>query len=118
MKNEMADGITDASFHQEILERVVDLLSNIDYDSDESRMELMMQTINMCYENIDGEIILDEDSVFGVVLGLCFCLSNIISNIENDGFSAAEYFGIIKEEILPVMKEESKNLPYWNLDEQ
>lgn len=118
MKNEMADGITDASSHHEILESVVDLLSNIDYGSDESRMELMMQSINMCYDNINGEISLDEDRVFGVVLGLCFCLSNIVSNIETSGFSVADYFGVIKSEILPTMKEESKALPYWDLDDE
>ena len=117
MKNEMADGITDASSHHEVLENIVSLLSEIDYSSDESRMELMMQSVNMCYDNINGEQVLDEDSVFGVVLGLCFCLTNIVSNIGNEGFSAQDYFAVIKNEILPIMREESKNLPYWNLDE-
>lgn len=117
MGSEIADGITDASSHHEVLENIVSLLSEIDFSSEESRMELMMQSVNLCYDNINGKSELEEDNVFGVIVGLCFCLTNIISNIENEGFSAQEYFTALKNEVLPIMKEESKYLPYWDLDE-
>jgi hypothetical protein len=78
-------------------------------------MEMMMSCINLCYEDEDGETVLVEDNVFGVVLGICFNYSNILSNLITDGFQTKEYYDFLKEEVLPVMREESKSLPYWDL---
>jgi hypothetical protein len=78
-------------------------------------MEMMMNCINLCYEDEEGEAVLVEDNVFGVILGLCFNYSNILSNLVTDGFVTDDYFNFLKEEILPTMKEESKSLPYWDL---
>lgn len=117
MRNTMADGITDGSESHMILENIVNILSKTDFTSDESRMELMMNCINLCYEKDGDEDILIEDNVFGVILGLCFNYSNIISNLVVDGFNVDEYYSFLKQEVLPVMREESKSLPYWNIDE-
>ena len=56
--------------------------------------------------------------MFGVVLGVCFNYANIISNLLTDGFSTDEYYSFLKQEILPIMKEESKALPYWDFDNE
>lgn len=118
MKNTMADGITDASSSHEILEKIIDILIDTDFTSDESRMELMMNCINLCYEkDDDGEDILVEDNVFGVILGMCFNYSNIVSNLIVDGFNLDDYYAFLKNEVLPVMKEESKSIPYWDFNE-
>ena len=118
MNNEMADGITDGSAAHKILKELVDILSTIDFTSDEDRMLLMMKCINLCYEQQeDGEDILVEDKVFSTILALCFTYSNIMSNLIVDGFNADDYFNFIKTEVLPVMEEESKALPYWDLDD-
>jgi hypothetical protein len=118
MNNEMADGITDGSAAHKVLEELVDILSTIDFTSDEDRMLLMMKCINLCYEQQeDGEDILVEDKVFSTILALCFTYSNIMSNLIVDGFNADDYFNFIKTEVLPVMEEESKALPYWDLDD-
>lgn len=118
MQNSMADGILDASESPKVLENLVDLLSATDFLSDESRMEMMMHCINMCYsQDEDGDDVLDEDKVFHVVLALCFNYSNIISNLIIDGFDVQDYYRFLKEEVIPVMNEESKNLPYWDVDE-
>jgi hypothetical protein len=118
MNNEMADGITDGSAAHKVLEELVDILSTIDFTSDEDRMLLMMKCINLCYEQQeDGEDILVEDKVFSTILALCFTYSNIMSNLIVDGFNAEDYFNFIKTEVLPVMEEESKALPYWDLDD-
>lgn len=113
----MADGMTDGSESHMILESIVDIMSKTDFTSDESRMELMMNCINLCYENNDSEDILVEDNVFGVILGLCFNYSNIISNLVVDGFNVDEYYSFLKNEVLPVMREESKSLPYWDIND-
>ena len=42
MKNSMADGMTDGSDSHIILEKIVDIFSETDFASDESRMEMMM----------------------------------------------------------------------------
>ena len=115
MNNSMADGMTDGSDSHMVLEDIVDILSKTDFTSDESRMEMMMNCINLCYEDEEGEAVLVEDNVFGVILGLCFNYSNILSNLVTDGFVTDDYFNFLKEEILPTMKEESKSLPYWDL---
>jgi hypothetical protein len=115
MKNSMADGMTDGSDSHMLLESIVDIFSKTDFTSDESRMEMMMSCINLCYEDEDGETVLVEDNVFGVVLGICFNYSNILSNLITDGFQTKEYYDFLKEEVLPVMREESKSLPYWDL---
>ena len=117
MRNTMADGITDGSESHMILENIVNILSKTDFTSDESRMELMMNCINLCYEKDEDEDILIEDNVFGVILGLCFNYSNIISNLVVDGFNVDEYYNFLKQEVLPVMREESKSLPYWDINE-
>jgi hypothetical protein len=117
MRNTMADGITDGSESHMILENIVNILSKTDFTSDESRMELMMNCINLCYEKDGDEDILIEDNVFGVILGLCFNYSNIISNLVVDGFNVDEYYNFLKQEVLPVMREESKSLPYWDINE-
>lgn len=117
MKNTMADGMTDGSSSHMLLEQIVSLMSKTDFTSDESRMELMMNCINICYENIDGEDVLIEDNVFGVILGLCFNYSNIISNLIVDGFNVDDYYEFLQKEVLPVMREESKSLPYWDINE-
>jgi hypothetical protein len=118
MKNNMADGMTDGSESHMILEKIVDLFSKTDFTSDESRMEMMMSCINLCYEEEDGEAVLVEDNVFGVVLGISFNYSNILSNLITDGFQTEEYYNFLKQEVLPVMREESKSLPYWDFDNE
>lgn len=117
MKNDMADGITDGSEAHFLLEQVVDILSTADFSSDESRMNLMMQCVNLCYEEEDGEDVLVEDNMFGVILALCFNYTNIVSNLIADGFDVESYYDFLKTEVLPVMREESKSLPYWDLNE-
>jgi hypothetical protein len=118
MKNSMADGMTDGSESHMILEKIVDIFSETNFASDEGRMEMMMSCINLCYEEEDGETVLVEDNVFGVILGVCFNYSNIISNLLTDGFSTDDYYNFLKQEVLPVMKEESKSLPYWDFDNE
>ena len=97
MKNNMADGMTDGSESHMILEKIVDLFSKTDFTSDESRMEMMMSCINLCYEEEDGEAVLVEDNVFGVVLGISFNYSNILSNLITDGFQTEEYYNFLKQ---------------------
>lgn len=118
MKNSMADGMTDGSDSHMLLENIVDIFSKTDFTSDESRMEMMMSCINLCYEEEDGETVLVEDNVFGVVLGICFNYSNIVSNLVTDGFETEKYYDFLKSEVLPVMREESKSLPYWDLENE
>jgi hypothetical protein len=118
MKNNMADGMTDGSDSHMLLEKIVDIFSKTDFSSDESRMEMMMSCINLCYEEEDGEAVLVEDNVFGVVLGISFNYSNILSNLITDGFQTEEYYNFLKQEVLPVMREESKSLPYWDFDNE
>jgi hypothetical protein len=118
MENAMPDGIVDGSESHIILENIVNVMSETDFTSDESRMEFMMQCINFCYEKPDDdESALVEDNVFGVILGLCFNYSNIVSNLIVDGFNVDEYYSFLKSEVLPTMKEESKTLPYWDINE-
>jgi hypothetical protein len=118
MKNSMADGMTDGSEAHEILEKIIDIFSSIDFTSDEDRMNLMMHCINLCYEkDEDGDDVLVEDFVFGVILGLCFSYTNIVSNLIIDGFDVESYYEFLKSEVLPVMKEESKSIPYWEINE-
>lgn len=118
MQTEMADGITDGSDTHLILEQIVNIMTETDFTSDEDRMAFMMHCINLCYENgEDGEDVLVEDKMFGVILALCFNYSNIISNLLVDGFNIDEYYGFLINEVLPMMKEESKALPYWEINE-
>lgn len=118
MKNSMADGMTDGSEAHNLLEQIVDILSTTDFTSDESRMNLMMRCINLCYEqDEEGDDVLIEDNLFGVVLGLCFNYTNIVSNLITDGFDVDSYYEFLKTEVLPVMREESKALPYWDFND-
>lgn len=119
MQNTMADGVMDASDSHSVLEKVIGILSSTDYLSDESRMEMMMHCINICYsKDEDGEEVFEEDRVFHLVLALCFNYSNVMSNLVIDGFNTEDYYNFLKEEVLPVMDEQSKTLPYWDIDEK
>lgn len=118
MQTEMADGITDGSDTHLILEQIVNIMTETDFSSDEDRMAFMMHCINLCYEDgEDGEDVLVEDKMFGVILALCFNYSNIISNLLVDGFNIDEYYSFLINEVLPMMREESKALPYWEINE-
>jgi hypothetical protein len=117
MRSSMADGMTDGSESHMVLEQIVGLMSKTDFTSDESRMEFMMNCVNICYQDEEGEPVLVEDKMFGVILGLCFNYSNIISNLIVDGFTVDEYYEFLQKEVLPVMREESKSLPYWDVNE-
>jgi len=117
MRSSMADGMTDGSESHMVLEQIVGLMSKTDFTSDESRMEFMMNCVNICYQDEEGEPVLVEDKMFGVILGLCFSYSNIISNLIVDGFNVDEYYEFLQKEVLPVMREESKSLPYWDVNE-
>lgn len=119
MQNDIADGVMDASESHYVLEKVIDILSKTDYLSDESRMEMMMHCVNICYStDEDGDEVLDEDRIFHLVLALCFNYSNVVSNLIIDGFNIDDYYRFLKEEVLPAMNEQSKALPYWDLDEK
>lgn len=118
MNNEMADGVVDGSDIHQFLEKVTDILSNTNFQSDDARMAMMMECLNLCYEEEDGETILVEDFMFGVILALCFNYSNILTNLITDGFDMNSYFEFLKTEVLPVMREESKTLPYWEIDDE
>lgn len=117
MNNEMADGFVDASDSHDTLESIVNILSTTDFLSEDSRMQLMMRCINLCYMSEDNEDVMYEDSVFAVVLALCFNYCNVMSNLVEDGFDVSQYYDFLKSEVLPMMKEDSKALPYWELDE-
>lgn len=118
MQTSMADGILDASESPKVLETVVEIMQSTDFLSDESRMEMMMHCVNLCYENDeDGDEVVDESKVFHLVLALCFMYSNIVSNLVMDGFDIEDYYKFLKEEVIPVMNEQSKSLPYWDVDE-
>jgi hypothetical protein len=119
MNTEMADGMVDASESHEMLEKVIGVLSNTDYLSDDSRMELIMNIVNLCYfQDEDGEESLDEQDTFHVILGLCFAYSNIMTNMVMDGFEIQDYFDFLKSQVLPEMKEEAKSLPYWDSEDE
>lgn len=117
MNNEMADGIVDATDSQIILEEIVNVFATTDYLSDDSRMELMMRCINLCYEIEDGEDLISEDKMFSVITAICFNYCNVMSNLAEEGFDIPKYFDFIKNELLPIMREDSKSLPYWDMDE-
>ena len=118
MKNSMADGMTDGSGAHQLLEGVVEILSKTDFTSDENRMNLMMSCINLCYDkDEEDDDVLIEDNVIGVILALCFNYTNIVSNLIADGFDVDSYYDFLKSEVLPVMREESKSLPYWDMNE-
>lgn len=117
MNNSMADGMTDGSEAHMMLEKIIDYLSETDFLSDEDRMKLMMNCINLCYDKKGDEDILNEENVIAVILGLCFNYTNIVSNLVTDGFEVDEYYNFLKQEILPVMRDESKSLPYWDINE-
>ena len=115
MMTDIPDGILDGSDAHQMLEAVTDILSETDFSSDESRMEMMMNCINLCFEGQSDEAEITEDRVFGVILGLTFNYSNIICNLQYDGFNTQSYFSYLKSDVLPTMAEESKNLPYWDV---
>jgi hypothetical protein len=117
MNNSMADGMTDGSEAHMMLEKIIDHLSETDFLSDEDRMKLMMNCINLCYDKTESQDVLNEEKVIAVVLGLCFNYTNVVSNLVTDGFQVDEYYSFLKKEILPVMKEESTSLPYWDINE-
>lgn len=116
MSNSMADGLTDASESHQVLETIVGILSETDFTSEYSRMELMMKVVNLCYDEDDEEE-MSEDKVIAVILALCFNYANVMSNLVADGFNVDEYYEFLVKEVLPVMREESKALPYWEIDE-
>lgn len=118
MQNTMADGILDATDSFTALSDIVDIICKTDFNSDVSRMEMMMHCINLCYsKDEDGEDVLDEEKCVFVIVALCFNYSNIMSNLVMDGFDIKDYFRFLKEEVIPNMLEESKTIPYWDIDE-
>lgn len=106
------DGLVDASDYAEDMVAITSILSEIDYEDMTSRMHAMMSVINRTY-NDDGD--LDAERVTGVIISLCFHVINVINSLEED--SRQDYFEFTKNEVIPVLVEESSTLPYWDLEE-
>ena len=108
----MPDGLLDASDYYEDMEKVTDILSEIDYDDMVSRMHGMMKIMNIIYGEDGG---LSSDRVNGVVIALSFHAVNILNSLEDE--SRKEYFDFTKNDVLKEIKDEVSSLPYWDLDE-
>ncbi len=108
----MPDGLLDASDYYEDMEKVTDILSEIDYDDMVSRMHGMMKIMNIIYGEDGG---LSSDRVNGVVIALSFHAVNILNSLEDE--SRKEYFDFTKYDVLKEIKDEVSSLPYWDLDE-
>ena len=106
------DGLVDASDYANDMIAITSILSDLDYDDMTSRMHGMMNIINHTY-NDDGE--LDSERVTGVIISLCFHIINVINSLEDD--SRQDYFDFTKNEVIPVIINESSTLPYWDLEE-
>jgi hypothetical protein len=108
----MPDGLLDASDYYEDMEKVTDILSEIDYDDMVSRMHGMMKVMNIIYGEDGG---LSVERVNGVVIALSFHAVNILNSLEDE--SRKEYFDFTKNDVLAEIKDEASSLPYWDLDE-
>lgn len=108
----MPDGLLDASDYYDDMEKVTDILSEIDYDDMVSRMHGMMKIMNIIYGEDGG---LSSDRVNGVVIALSFHAVNILNSLEDE--SRKEYFDFTKNDVLKEIKDEVSSLPYWDLDE-
>lgn len=108
----MPDGLLDASDYYEDMEKVTNILSEIDYDDMVSRMHGMMKVMNIIYGEDGG---LSSDRVNGVVIALSFHAVNILNSLEDE--SRKEYFDFTKNDVLKEIKDEVSSLPYWDLDE-
>jgi hypothetical protein len=106
------DGLVDASDYANDMIAITNILSELDYDDMTSRMHGMMNIINHTYGD-DGE--LDSERVTGVIISLCFHVVNVINSLEED--SRQDYFEFTKNEVMPVIIDESSTLPYWDLEE-
>lgn len=106
------DGLVDASDYANDMIAITNILSELDYDDMTSRMHGMMNIINHTYGD-DGE--LDPGRVTGVIISLCFHVVNVINSLEED--SRQDYFEFTKNEVMPVIIDESSTLPYWDLEE-
>lgn len=108
----MPDGLLDASDYYEDMEKVTDILSQIQYDDMVSRMHGMMNIMNIIYGE-DGSLSIER--VNGVVIALSFHAVNILNSLEDE--SRDEYFNFTKNDVLKEIKDEVSSLPYWDLDE-
>jgi hypothetical protein len=108
----MPDGLLDASDYYEDMEKVTDILSEIDYDDMVSRMHGMMKVMNIIYGEDGG---LSVERVNGVVIALSFHAVNILNSLEDE--SRDEYFNFTKNDVLKEIKDEVSSLPYWDLEE-
>ena len=108
----MPDGLLDASDYYEDMEKVTDILSEIDYDDMVSRMHGMMKVMNIIYGEDGG---LSVERVNGVVIALSFHAVNILNSLEDE--SRKEYFDFTKNDVLAEIKDEASSLPDWDLDE-
>jgi hypothetical protein len=106
------DGLVDASDYANDMISITNILSELDYDDMTSRMHGMMNIINHTYDD-NGE--LDHERVTGVIISLCFHVINVINSLEDD--SRQDYFEFTKNEVIPVIIDESSTLPYWDLEE-
>lgn len=108
----MPDGLLDASDYYEDMEKVTNILSEIQYDDMVSRMHGMMKVMNIIYGEDGG---LSVERVNGVVIALSFHAVNILNSLEDE--SRDEYFNFTKNDVLKEIKDEVSSLPYWDLDE-
>lgn len=108
----MPDGLLDASDYYEDMEKVTNILSEIQYDDMVSRMHGMMKVMNIIYGEDGG---LSVERVNGVVIALSFHAVNILNSLEDE--SRDEYFNFTKNDVLKEIKDEVSSLPYWDLEE-
>ena len=117
MQSEMADGITDTTESQDVLENIMEIFKDTNFEDDEDRMRMMMRVVNECYSDDSGVASLSEDKAFHTVLALCFYYSNLVWNLISNGFSYDDYTDFLIKEILPSMREEAKSIPYWEVED-
>lgn len=107
--NEAPDGVMDASDYLEHMENITKMLEDTDYSDLTSRITTMMNVMNYIHDD-DEE--LDVDKMYASIIAMLYHIHALFIGIDDDDREA--YFKAFYEEHLPIMKDESKTLPYWD----
>lgn len=116
---EMPDGMIDGSHYYELFCDFLEHLERLDILDSESKVKFMMGVINHVYTfDENDEKVFNGQYITDLVSCLCFHLMTLIQIGYTFNYDFKnQYVMYLQEEVMPVVKEETKSMPYWMSNE-
>jgi hypothetical protein len=113
LDNKVPEGMTDETEFAIIMQSILNILRNAEYEESVGRERLSMQVLNIACDE-DGE--LEDDRVVSVILSLLQHVVNLLDSFKHlEDIDIEKYFEYFQDSIVTPLFE-NPNIPYYKED--